>query len=463
MTDIKLVPIFKVHKIPYRYKKLEVLEFKEMVFGITVGSQLFTTSQKYSFADLMNKKNSKNMIVWLDDSSINNKIKECQTYELNDIIKYFNNKYKNNYWTYDGNLNSIKDQNIIDIIKDYLDNYKEDNNINLSKEDLNTLEEVIEEETKEELFFSTLSDKDIALLEEYGEVINFRNYNVEPVVGRDKEIKQMELAFISNMNPLLVGLSGVGKTVLVDELNYRIKHNLLKNNFLDNRLIYAVDPQILIADTMYSGTFEKRISDIISVLKKYNGILFIDEIHKIFGTGTVRGNDNDLAKMLQGYIDRKEIKIIGTTTEEEYQKYFANKAINRRFETIKINEPNKTELYNILNKVLDDKLREFELEFPDTDLKDKIINIIIKATSKSAGTYYDNYHNPFLAIEIINKACALAKYSNDNLNVSYFIESFTSNNRLYDSIKNNAIKELDAIDIKQNVEVNRRTLIKVLK
>ena len=110
MTDIKLVPIFKVHKIPYRYKKLEVLEFKEMVFGITVGSQLFTTSQKYSFADLMNKKNSKNMIVWLDDSSINNKIKECQTYDLNDIIKYYNNKYKNNYWTYDGNLNSINNR-----------------------------------------------------------------------------------------------------------------------------------------------------------------------------------------------------------------------------------------------------------------------------------------------------------------------------------------------------------------
>ncbi len=488
MADIKLVPIFKVHKIPYKFKKLEVLEFKEMVFGITRGSQLLTNSKKYPYAKLINIKNPKNAIVWFDDDTIDDKIKKSYTHNLNTLIKFYTNKYKNNYWSYDGTLNCIKDYNIISIINLHISNYKDDDNLNnneiresntdndLSNDIINETkcevsnslinEQEVKEinvEFKEELFFDKLSERDIAFLEKYGEVINFRNYNVEPIIGRDKEIKQIELAFISNMNPILIGLSGVGKTALVDELNYRIKHNLLKSNFFDNRLIYAVDPQILIADTMYSGTFEKRITDIISILKKYNGILFIDEIHKIFGTGLIRNNDNDLAKMLQGFIDRKEIKIIGTTTEEEYQQYFANKAINRRFEAIKVNEPNKTELYNILNKVFDEKLMEFELEFSNIDLKDKIINIIIKATTKSSGTYFDRYHNPFLAIEIINKACALAKYNNDNLNVSYFIESLNNNNRLYESIKNNAIKELDAIDIKQNVEINRRTLIKILK
>lgn len=301
-----------------------------------------------------------------------------------------------------------------------------------------------------------ISPEVIKELEKYGQILNLKGYQTAPTIGRDEELKNLIITLAADKkSPILVGESGVGKSALVDELAYRIQTGNVPK-FLTNQIILEVTPSELIAGESVVGQFEKKITNLLSLCQKNEIILFIDEIHTIYGTGSYKNNDNDLSDMLKRYLDRSNLKIIGTTTEEEYTKYFAYDALKRRFEKIVITEPTDKILEEIISKVLDDYSSKSNIYFKDTSLKDIIISVITTATAKNHRIYNDNVNNPDLAISIIDKAFAYAKYyDSDIITLDHFIESFNSCYRLSGPTKEQAIADLKEANKQKNKSFTR--------
>lgn len=154
----------------------------------------------------------------------------------------------------------------------------------------------------------SLSDKDILEFEKYGKVLNKKNYIVSPTIGREKELKNVMITLAQDKKrPLIVGESGVGKTAIVDELAYRIKIGQVPN-FLQGKIILEVNPSNVVAGCQYVGMFEENMTKLIQLCEKFDVIVFIDEIHTIYGIGSSTRKDNDMASMLKYYIDRINCK-----------------------------------------------------------------------------------------------------------------------------------------------------------
>ena len=294
-----------------------------------------------------------------------------------------------------------------------------------------------------------LNKKEIEELERFGKILNLKKFISSPTIGRENEIKNLMVCLAQEKkNPIIVGESGVGKTALADELAYRITKGNVPA-YLNGKIILEVNPSNIVAGCKYVGEFEKVMGELLSVCKKYDVIMFIDEIHTVYGTGKGEHKSNDMAGMLKQYIDRENIKVIGTTTENEYQEYFAGDAFKRRFEKIVVKEPNDDILSKILNKVIGDYCYKSNLNFEDErDVKD-IVKILIRATGSSYRVYSDKVNNPDLAISIIDKAFAFAKYYEDeNISKKHFKESILYCDRIYETSRNDAARALC-------IEVNR--------
>jgi len=289
----------------------------------------------------------------------------------------------------------------------------------------------------------TLSTKEIAELEKFGKLLNAKNYVVAPTIGREKELKNLMITLAQNKkNPLIVGESGVGKTALVDELVYRIKTGQVPR-FLQGKIILEVNPNEVVAGCEYTGQFEENITKLMKLCEEKDIIIFIDEIHTIYGIGATKQKDNDMAAMLKYYIDRSSIKVIGTTTEDEYDKYFAGNALKRRFDKIRVQEPTTEILYKIIDKTINDYSTETGISFKNEELKSEIVNVILESTEKRHRVYNDTINNPDLAISIVDKAFAFVQvYDSEFITKEHFIESFEFCDRIYDSVKTQAIEKL---------------------
>ena len=302
----------------------------------------------------------------------------------------------------------------------------------------------------------TLSDKDISELEKYGKVLNKKNYIVAPTIGREKELKNLMITLAQDKKrPLIVGESGVGKTAIVDELAYRIKTGQVPN-FLQGKIILEVNPSDIVAGCQYVGMFENNMTKLMKLCEKLDVILFIDEIHTIYGIGSTKGKDNDMASMLKHYIDRSNLKVIGTTTEKEYQEFFSNDALKRRFEKITVKEPTEDILYQIVDKVIGDYYVKSGISFENENIKSEIVNIILNATEKSHRVYNDMVNNPDLSISIVDKAFAFAKvYDSEFITAEHFIEGFEFCDRIYESTREQAIARLRSLDTSISKPVQR--------
>ena len=293
----------------------------------------------------------------------------------------------------------------------------------------------------------TLSDKDISELEKYGKVLNRKNYIVSPTIGREKELKNLMITLAQDKKrPLIVGESGVGKTAIVDELAYRIKTGEVPN-FLQGKIILEVDPSNVVAGCRYVGMFEDSMIRLLNLCERFDIIVFIDEIHTIYGLGAGSKSNNDMASMLKYYVDRSNLKVIGTTTEKEYQEFFSSDALKRRFEKITVKEPTEDILYQIIDKVIEDYYVKSGISFENENIRAQIVNIILNATKKSHIVYNDMVNNPDLAISIIDKAFAFAKvYDSEFITAEHFIECFECCDRIYESIRERAIARLKNLD-----------------
>lgn len=226
-----------------------------------------------------------------------------------------------------------------------------------------------------------------------------RNGNFDPVIGRDEEICHMIEILLrrKKCNPLLIGDAGVGKTALVEELARRIVLGLVPNE-LKNMRILSVAISSLVAGTKYRGEFEERINKMIEELEQApNIILFIDEIHTIIGAGGAEGAI-DASNILKPSLARGKIKVIGATTKLEYMKFLeGDKAFDRRFQKIIIEEPNLENVKSILLH-----LKEIYENFYGIILTDDILFSVAELSER----YISNGKQPDKAIDLLDESCS---------------------------------------------------------
>jgi ATP-dependent Clp protease ATP-binding subunit ClpA len=173
---------------------------------------------------------------------------------------------------------------------------------------------------------------------------------IDPLLGREKELTKAVqiLARRRKNNPLFIGFSGVGKTAIAQGLAQKIVDKKVPE-ILENKIIYSLDVGSLVAGTKYRGDFEKRLKNILDELND-NSILFIDEIHTIIGAGGVSGGALDASNILKPALANGQLKCMGSTTYEEYRQIFEkDQALNRRFQTIEVNEPSIPDTIKILH------------------------------------------------------------------------------------------------------------------
>jgi ATP-dependent Clp protease ATP-binding subunit ClpC len=222
------------------------------------------------------------------------------------------------------------------------------------------------------------------------------------IEGRDEEISKLIeiLSCKIKNNAILVGEAGVGKTAIVERLAQLINVNECPI-FFSGYKIYSLDLGLMVAGTKYRGQFEERFKGLMEELKEdKQSILFIDEIHSIVGAGSTEGS-LDLANMIKPALARGEIKCVGATTQAEYKKYFEkDSALNRRFQVINIEEPNKKQTFEILKKAKD----SYET-FHGVSYDDLIINKIITLSEK----YMPYRKFPDKAFDILDRIGAKGK------------------------------------------------------
>ncbi len=225
--------------------------------------------------------------------------------------------------------------------------------------------------------------------------------NIDPVIGRDKEIDRL-LEILSRRNknnPLLLGEAGVGKTAIVEELARRIVEGDVPDD-LKNKRILSVSMAGLIAGTKYRGEFEERVGKLLKEVEESDEIIvFIDEIHTLVGAGGAEGAI-DASNILKPALARGKLKLIGATTTEEYRGFIEkDKALDRRFQPIYVEEPSEEAVYQILKK-----LKPIYESFHSVKMTDSILKLIIHLSNQYIYTRYQ----PDKAIDILDEVCARA-------------------------------------------------------
>ena len=258
---------------------------------------------------------------------------------------------------------------------------------------------------------SPTAEESYQALEKYAINLNdaARSGKLDPVIGRDDEIRRI-LQILSRRtknNPILIGEPGTGKTAIAEGLAHRIVRGDVPDNLRD-KLIYSLDMGALVAGAKYKGEFEERLKAVINEVTKSEGriILFIDEIHTLVGAGKGEGA-MDAANILKPALARGELRSIGATTLDEYQKYFEkDKALERRFQSVIVNEPDKMSSISILRGLKERYESHHKVRIQD--------DAIIAAVTLS-DRYITERFLPDKAIDLIDEASAKLRMERDSL------------------------------------------------
>ena len=304
-------------------------------------------------------------------------------------------------------------------------------------------------------FVKELTKSENNILTELGTNLNelVIDNEIDKVIGRDSEIERIIeiLARKNKNNPILIGEAGVGKTAIVEELARRI---VTKNipPILKNKIIISINLASIISGTKYRGEFEEKMNKIVKELENNNNIiLFIDEIHTIVGAGGAEGAI-DASNILKPMLARGKAKCIGATTINEYKKTIEkDKALDRRFQKIIIEEPNEKEVINILSKIKSDYEKFHNVRIPNEILKQ------IPILSKK---YIFGRSEPDKSIDILDEVCAKTNiFANTNE-----IEKITRQIKTLNKRKNNYIKQENynsAIKLSEDINALNEKLEKI--
>ena len=265
------------------------------------------------------------------------------------------------------------------------------------------------------------NQKEENVLEKYGRNIidDAKKGKIDPVIGRDEEIRSITrvLSRKTKNNPVLIGEPGVGKTAIVEGLALRIVKGDVPSSLKD-KVIWELDMAALVAGAKYRGEFEERLKNVLNEVKKSDGeiIMFIDEIHTIVGTGRSDGA-MDTSNILKPMLARGEIHVIGATTLNEYRQYIEKDgALERRFQKIKVSEPDVEDTITILRGLKE----RFEIHH-GVSIQDKAL--ISAATL--ANRYITDRYLPDKAIDLVDEACATIRVQMDS--VPFELDTLTHN------------------------------------
>jgi len=258
---------------------------------------------------------------------------------------------------------------------------------------------------------SQSGDENYRALEKYAKnlVAQARAGKLDPVIGRDEEIRRV-LQILSRRtknNPILIGEPGTGKTAIVEGLAQRIVRGDVPEN-LKNKQLFSLDMGQLIAGAKYKGEFEERLKGVVNEVTKSDGniILFIDEIHTLVGAGASEGA-MDAANILKPALSRGELRAIGATTLNEYQKYFEkDKALERRFQTVMVDEPDEMSAISILRGLKERYENHHKVRIQD--------DACIAAVQLSE-RYISDRFLPDKAIDLMDEAAAKLRMERDSL------------------------------------------------
>ena len=287
------------------------------------------------------------------------------------------------------------------------------------------------------------------VLEKYGRDIikDAKAGKIDPVIGRDEEIRSITrvLSRKTKNNPVLIGEPGVGKTAIVEGLALRILKGDVPSSLKD-KTIWELDMAALVAGAKYRGEFEERLKNVLNEIKKSEGdiIMFIDEIHMIVGTGATEGA-MDTSNILKPMLARGEIHVIGATTLNEYRKYIEKDgALERRFQKIKVEEPNVEDTITILRGLKD----RFEIHH-GVSITDKAL---IEAATLS-NRYITDRYLPDKAIDLIDEACATIRVQMDS--VPFELDNLTHRIMRLEIERQAIKKEKDELSERRRHDIDR--------
>ena len=232
---------------------------------------------------------------------------------------------------------------------------------------------------------------------------------VDPIIGRAEELESLALALgrRSKNNVLMVGDPGVGKTAIAEGLAYNIENGNVPS-FLKEYKVYNLDIGAMLAGSKYRGDFEERFKLVLQALQKQGKtIMFVDEAHMMSGAGAAGGNSsNDLANMLKPALTKGDLKVVASTTWEEYRKYFEkHRALMRRFQRVVVGEPSKETTKEILTGI-----KKYYEDYHNTIITQEAIDAAVKLSVK----YQSDKKLPDKAIDLIDVACARFKVNDDD-------------------------------------------------
>ena len=301
------------------------------------------------------------------------------------------------------------------------------------------------------------------LLEELGTDLTKKANELDPVIGRDEEIKRIIeiLSRRTKNNPLLIGEAGVGKTAIVEQLSKMISEGNVPNS-LKNKRIISLDMATLVAGTKYRGEFEERVKKILKEVEEDDEIiLFIDEIHTLVGAGGAEGAI-DASNIFKPALARNKLRCIGATTISEYKKFIeTDKALERRFQKVMVDVPNREVVKKILSR-----LKLIYEDYHHVTINDNIIDKIIELSDK----YVYDRNQPDKAIDILDEVCAKASlkeskeltlYNNLNKKLQTLIknknEAVSNNNfKKANSLKKEEFKLMDKINNLELILCNKK-------
>ena len=289
-----------------------------------------------------------------------------------------------------------------------------------------------------------IKKKRISILDNYGENFQNKDYITNPAIGRDEQIKQLILILLTpDKSAVLIGKPGVGKTAIVEGLAYRIQKGLVPDVLKGYQVIKVNTSALLGVDPV---TGEAKIQTLIDEIKtKSKLILFIDEIHTLMGT---KGEALDFANMFKPALDRGDIKVIGATTTEEYERYILrDKAFVRRFQKVEVAEPTREENIQILIGTLPKIEKRTGAKMMYTPfIQRKMMEFITDITSEYKRIYEIGSRYPDVSLTMVQQAFSNALFDNrTEVNVMDFRKAIETSKNIYQDVIDKALPEFDRI------------------
>ena len=257
-----------------------------------------------------------------------------------------------------------------------------------------------------------IKKKRISIIETYGEDFSQKEFITNPAIGREKEIKEAVLVLLTpDKSVILTGKPGVGKTAIVEGIAYRIQIGNIPNALKDYRVIKINTSALLGIDPV---TGESKIQNLIDELKQYNNlILFIDEIHTLMGASN---EALDFANMFKPGLDRGDIKVIGATTSEEYERFILrDKAFTRRFQRVNVEEPDRNETIRIVVGTIPkiEKRTGVKMKYSPF-VRQKIAEFLTDLTSEFRRIYEIGSRYPDIVLTLMQESFSYAVFDNRN-------------------------------------------------